>query len=568
MKSVRGGTDIPVGGLGSVPALKPPRQECLCHKVEFWGLLPRNRVTVWLQAKTSRVSGSLTAGVAAVQNIDYIVLVIFFVLVAGIGLLALGKIAGSKDYFVAGGRIPWWLGGISHHVSGHSGVVFVAYAAICYQYGFTLYIWWAGSIVVACFVGSCWFAPRWARLRAVRNIESPTEYLALRYNVPTQQLMAWSGILLKLFDVGAKWASIGILLHGFTGLPISTGIWISGGVSLFYITIGGLWADLYTDLAQFVVQVVAGLVLFVAVVSQLGGVSSIWTVWDRLPAGNANPFNGPYTPLFFLGYIAVATLSYNGGTWNLATRYIGAPSAESARRSARLSGWLYLIWPLFLFFPMWAAPLLLPNLADPSQSYVMLTRQFLPAGLVGLVLASMFAATMSMTTSDTNTISSVITRDILPITSARFRNLDQRRSLRIARITTLLFTFLTLIVGIESERFGGVLGLIISWFGALVGPVSVPMLLGLLPVFRHADSRAAIASILAGLGAFALTTAVLNAPLDIRVIAPIATSLVVFAGMAALNRHRPVKPEIEEMVRAISTDTPRHPAGTAAAALR
>lgn len=498
------------------------------------------------------------------QTIDYIVIGLFFLLVAGIGLLALGKIGGSRDYFVAGGRIPWWLGGVSHHVSGHSGVVFVAYAAICYQYGFTLYVWWAGSITIACFVGAYWFAPRWARLRVARNIESPTEYLAVRYNVPTQQLMAWSGILLKLFDVGAKWASIGILLNGFTGLPISTGIWLSGGVSLFYITIGGLWADLYTDLAQFVVQVVAGLVLFVAVVAQLGGPSSVWTIWERLPAGNASLFNGPYTLLFFLGYVAVSTLSYNGGTWNLAMRYIGAPSAESARSSARLSGWLYLIWPLFLFFPMWAAPLLLPNLADPSQSYVMLTRQYLPAGLVGLVLASMFAATMSMTTSDTNTVSSVITRDILPMASARFRNLDQKRSLRIARLTTLLFTLLTLIVGIEAERFGGVLGLIISWFAALVGPVSVPMLLGLLPAFRHADARAAIGSILGGFAAFALTTAVLNAPLDVRVFAPIATSLAVFVVLAALNRNRPVKPEIEEMLRVISTDTP--PASAVAAA--
>jgi len=491
-----------------------------------------------------------------VQTIDYIVIGLSFLVVVGIGLLSLRKIGGSKDYFVAGGRIPWWLGGISHHVSGHSGVVFVGYAAICYQYGFTLYVWWAGSIVIACFVGARWFAPRWARLRAVQNIESPTEYLALRYSIATQQLMAWSGILLKLFDVGAKWASIGILLHGFTGLPISTGIWISGGVSLFYITIGGLWADLYTDLVQFGIQVLAGLVLFFVVVSNLGGASSIWTMWDRLPAGNASFFNGPYTPLFFFGYIAVATLSYNGGTWNLATRYIGAPSAESARRSAQLSGWLYLIWPLFMFFPMWAAPLLLPNLADPTQSYVVLTQQFLPAGMVGLVLASMFAATMSMTTSDTNTISSVITRDILPIASARFRNLSQRQSLRIARLTTLVFTVLTLIIGIEAERFGGVLGLIISWFGALVGPVSVPMLLGLLPAFRHADARAAISSIIAGFVAFTLTTAVFNAPLDVRVIAPIGTSFLVFSVMAWVNRSRPVPSALDDLLRALASDTP------------
>jgi solute:Na+ symporter, SSS family len=488
-----------------------------------------------------------------VQTIDYVVVALFFLLVGGIGLLALRKIHGSRDYFVAGGRIPWWLGGISHHVSGHSGVVFVAYAAVAYQYGFTLYVWWAGSIVIACFVGAYWFAPRWARLHAALKIESPTEYLAIRYNVATQQIMAWCGVLLKLFDVGAKWASIGVLLHGFTGLPIATGIWISGGVSLFYITLGGLWADLYTDCLQFLVQVVAGLVLFVAVLQRLGGVSGLWTVWEKLPAAHRDVFNGPYTPLFLVGYIAAAGLSYNGGTWNLAARYIGAPSAASAQKSALLSGWLYVVWPLFLFFPMWAAPVLLPGLADPTQSYVIMTREFLPAGLVGLVLASMFAATMSMTTSDTNTISSVITRDILPMMSARFQNMEPRRALRIARGSTLLFTLVTLVVGVEAERFGGILGLIILWFAALVGPVSVPMLFGLLPVFRNADARAAIASIAAGLGAFAASYWS-GAGQAVRVLVPIASSMAVFAVGAWLNRRRPVPGTVTELLRATSSD--------------
>jgi len=361
------------------------------------------------------------------QTLDYVVTVLFFLVVAGIGVGAYRKIKGSRDFFVAGGKIPWWLGGISHHVSGYSGVVFVGYAAIAYQYGFTLYVWWAFSIAVACIIGAIWFAPRWARLRMVLAIESPTEYLAMRYGIVTQQLMAWSGVLLKLFDVGAKWAAIGILLHGFTGLPVSTGVLVAGGVSLLYITVGGLWADLYTDLAQFIVQLAAGSVLFVAVLRELGGVSGIWTVWDRLPPAHSELFNGPYTGMFFLGFLTVAILSYNGGTWNLAARYIGAPSAASARKSALLSSVLYALWPLVLFFPMWAAPVLLPGLAEPSQSYAQLTRQYLPVGMVGLVLAAMFAATMSMTTSDTNTISSVLTRDILPILSRRFRGLDKRR---------------------------------------------------------------------------------------------------------------------------------------------
>lgn len=488
------------------------------------------------------------------HTLDYIVLALFFLVIAGIGVAAFKKVQGSQDFFVAGGKIPWWLGGISHHVSGHSGVVFVGYAAVAYEFGFTLYIWWALSIVVACAIGAAVFAPRWTRLRRVLAVESPTEYLAMRYSVGTQQLMAVSGVLLKLFDVGAKWAAIGILLKGFTGLPISTGVLIAGGISLCYVTVGGVWADLYTDFAQFLVQVAAGIVLFVAVVKHLGGIDSVWQVWDRLPADHSHLCNGPYTPLFLAGYCIVATLSYNGGTWNLAIRYIGSKSTSHARRTALLSGGLYLLWPLVLFFPMWAAPLILPHLADPSQSYVLLTKQLMPAGLVGLVLASMFAATTSMTSSDTNTISSVITRDILPVWFARFRGKSQREQLRIARITTFCFVLGTLVIGIQSERFGGVLGLIISWYAALLGPVAVPMLFGLLPIYRHADARAAISCIVVGLGAFAVVAYGLHVSMDVRVATPITAAIATYSLMAWLNRRRPVPAPVAQLMTALSTD--------------
>jgi len=486
------------------------------------------------------------------QTLDYAVLLAYFLLVTAIGLYCYRKIKGSGDFFVAGGKIPWWLGGVSHHVSGYSGVVFVGLAAIAYEDGFTVYVWWACSVAFACLLGATMFGPRWARLRLTLGVESPTEYLAMRYNVATQQIMAWCGVLLKLFDVGAKWASIGILLHGFTGLPITTGVLVSGAISLAYITVGGLWADLYNDFLQFFVQVAAGLVLLFAVVSHLGGISSISGIWAQLPAENSNFFNGDYTALFAVGFLIVASLSYNGGTWNLAARYIGAPSAKSARKTAILSGLLYLIWPLFLFFPMWAAPILLPDLADPSQSYVMLARQFLPAGLVGLVLAAMFAATTSMTSSDSNTISAVVTRDILPVISKKFRQLDQKQGLHVARLTTFCFMALTLMIGIEAERFGGVLGLIIAWFGALIGPVSVPMVLGLLPAYKHADARAAIASIFAGLGAFVIVTYGMEANIDIRTSVPVSTSIAVFSLMAWLRRNEPLPQPIADLMRGLS----------------
>lgn len=436
--------------------------------------------------------------------LDWIVIGLYFLVMVVIGWWAKSRIKNASDFFVASGTVPWWLVGISHHMSGYSAAVFVGYAALAYTVGFAVYVWWALSITIACLLGTWLFAPRWPRLRKRLGIISPLEYLAVRFNVATEQVLAWSGALLKVFDVAAKWAASAILLQVFAGVPLVTGILLVGGVTMVYSTIGGIWADVLTDFGQFVIQFIAAIALAVAVMGRLDGLSTPFTMWSRLPEGHASPFNGTLTLGFFLAYIVVTTLSYNGGTWNLAMRMIATNDGRQARRSMVLSAVLYLVWPLVLFFPMWAAPILLPGLDKPDQSYALLTTELLPAGLVGLVLAGMFAHTMAMTSSDSNAIASVVVRDIIP----RFRSdkdfLPEKTELFFSRLITFLFITFSMIIAIASDSFGGVLGLLILWFGALVGPVAVPMLLGMLPAFRRSGSSAALIATAAGLVTFAV----------------------------------------------------------------
>lgn len=484
-------------------------------------------------------------------SLDLIVIALFFLLMLVIGVYSYFRNKNADDYFVAGGNLPWWLSGISHHVSGYSGAVFVAYAAIAYTHGFTVYVWWALTIGLTILASAKIFPVRWVRLRKKFHIQSPLEFLARRYNILTQQIMAWSGVLLKLFDIGAKWASIAILLNVFTGISLPIGILISGGISLLYITFGGLWAVVMTDFAQFIIQLLGGLVMFIAVLYNLDGPESIFTLWEKLPSANSQPFHDPYGVGFALAFLFINFLSYNGGQWNLATRYISSPSESQATKAARLSGWLYLIWPLILFFPMWAAPIILPDLDDPSQSYGLLTLLLLPSGLVGLVIASLFANTMSMTSSDINTISAVITRDILPNISKKF-SLD-KISLLTARVTTFIFTLLTIIVALQYEYFGGILGLIITWFGALVGPIAVPMLFGVIPAFKSCGPVAAISSIFAGLLTFIITKNVEISSLALQVSLPLLVSSLVYV-FIGLSQIRSVPDKVKAMLQEISKE--------------
>ncbi|MGW1345546.1 sodium:solute symporter family protein [Kribbella sp. NPDC002412] len=484
--------------------------------------------------------------------LDWTVLVGYFVLMVLIGIWSRTKIKTVVDYFTTGGRIPWWLSGISHHMSGYSAVMFVAFAAVAYTYGITVYVWWAVSIGVGVGIGAFVFAARWNRLRARHGVVSPLEYLARRYNLPTQQALAYSGAALKVVDIASKWVAIAVLLNGFTGVPIRWGILITGVVTMAYATLGGLWADVLTDFGQFVIQFAAGIAMFIGVLAHLDGVPTLWTMWDQLPEGHGDPLNGPYTTIFLVAFLFIKTFEYNGGMWNLAQRYMAAPSGSAAKRSALLSSFLWLVWPLVLFIPMCATPLLVSP-GKPEQSYVELAQLLLPTGLIGLVLAGFFSHTMAMVASDANVISSVITRDLAPVLVPKIRRLSDAAVLKFARITTFTFVTISMLIAILTNGQGVVLKIVVDLVAATMGPISIPLMLGLLPWFKRSGARAAIASWAIGLVVWAIVKWGIESTDTTLVVAlPLATSLVVYVGLGLLLPER--RPEVDELVDSLNSD--------------
>ena len=435
---------------------------------------------------------------------SWILLIGFFLTFIGISFYSYIKVSNTDDFYVGGGKIPWWLSGVSHHISGYSGAVFVGFAGLAYTNGIAIYFWWALTIAISITAGSFVIAPLWSRMRTKLGVQTPTEYIAQRYNISTQLVMALSGSLLKVFDMGAKWAAIAIILNGFTGISILNGIIIAGVITIFYTVIGGLWANVLNDFAQFIIQFFAVITMIVVVSMKLGGFSQMMHSFSQLPEGHLNPFNEPYTITYAVIFLFINFLSYNGGTWHLAIRFISAPSGSDARKSALLSAAMYLVWPAFLFIPMWLAPLIIPNIDNPEHSYIQMAQMLIPASLIGLVVAGLVANTMAMISSDANTISGVIMRDILPRMYKNIGSLDPKKYLRLARIVTFLFTLVTIILALNAHHFGGIVKLIVNWYGALLGPIAIPMIFGFVPFFRKSGSNAAMWSILAGIITFAL----------------------------------------------------------------
>jgi SSS family solute:Na+ symporter len=138
--------------------------------------------------------------------------------------------------------------------------------------------------------------------------------------------------------------------------------------------------------------------------------------------------------------------------------------------------------------------------------------------------------------------------------------LTTKVELLVGRLTTFLFIGLSMVIAVSANSFGGVLGLLILWFGALVGPIAIPMLLGMLRPFRRCGPSAALFSWAVGLIIFAVNRYVLtnqiaglgDSATAVSVAAPIVGSIIVFCLMGVIRPWH--KAESDALIESINVD--------------
>jgi len=419
------------------------------------------------------------------QQLDYWAIVIYMVLMAGIGLFFGWFIKDASAYLKGSGTIPWVVAGISNFMALFSTFVFVAYAGIAYDDGLVA-VTVMLTTVPACIVASMFLAKRWRRLQLV----SPIEYLEVRYNVSVRQIVAWGGILMRLLDNMVRLYAIGIFLTVVTPLNLNQAIVMTGVVVTLFTIVGGLWAVTVMGTVQFVVLIFATLILLPLSLTEAGGLSGIAA---KVP-NNLQFFNGPKgAPMWLMVYCLMVIIKYNEN-WTFIQRFFCVRDEKSATKVGYLTAFLFLIFPIVFLLPAVAARVIFPNLANSEMAYVSISAKLLPTGLMGVMIASMFAATMSSLTAEYNVISSVLTTDIY---KRIFRKqAGDKELLRAAKVFTLLTGMLVLLGGIYVNVFGGAFEANKLFTGIFAIPIGIPLILGVL--FKKPTPAGAILTVFVG----------------------------------------------------------------------
>lgn len=421
----------------------------------------------------------------ALQSLDYWAILIYMLLMAGIGLFFGWFIKDASAYLKGSGTIPWAVAGISNFMALFSTFVFVAYAGIAYDDGLVA-VTVMLTTVPACLFASIFLAKRWRRL----HMTSPIEYLEVRFNVSVRQIVAWGGIVMRLLDNMVRLYAIGVFLTVVTPLSLNQAIVLTGVIVTVYTIVGGLWAVTVMGTVQFVVLICATLILLPLSLSEVGGISGIA---EKLP-NHLNWFNGPKgMPLWLMVYCLMIIIKYNEN-WTFIQRFFCVRDEKSATKVGYLTAILFFVFPIVFLLPAIAARVMFPDLPNSEMAYVAVSAKLLPTGLMGVMIASMFAATMSSLTAEYNVISSVLTTDVY---QRIFRkDATDKELLRAAKVFTLLTGLLVLVGGVFVTVFGGAFEANKLFTGIFAIPIGIPLILGML--FRKPTAKGAIITVLFG----------------------------------------------------------------------
>ena len=409
---------------------------------------------------------------------DYISIIVFTlgILIAGLSFSKSGK--SMNSFFAAGGQVPWWISGLSLFMGFFSAGTFVVWGSIAYTHG-----WVAITIQCAmCIAGfgvGFFLAPRWHKT----GVMTAAEYISHRFGVGVQKMYTYLFLLISMFTTGSFLYPVAKIVEVSTGFPLQACVVLLGGISILYVAVGGLWAVVVTDVLQFVILTAAVLIVVPISLDMAGGVSGFI---HNAPEGFFNLFNGEYTWIFITAF-CFYNLIFLGGNWSYVQRYTTVRTSGDAKKVGWLFGGLYMICPILWMLPPMVYRTLNPGLAGLADegAYLLMCKQALPSGLLGLMLGGMIFATASSLNGTLNISAGVFTNDIY---KRIFPNTSESSLMRIARLSTIGFGVLAIIVALLIPLMGGIVNVVIS-VAALTGvPLYLPIIWSLFSKRQTAES--------------------------------------------------------------------------------
>ena len=368
----------------------------------------------------------------SLSPVDLIIIVLYFVLVLGLGFYLRRCTNTGEEFFMAGREMTAWIAGLSFISANLGSLEMMGYAAATYQYGILVgHAYWIGAIPAILFL-SLVMMPFYY----ICKTHSVPGYLKLRYGEGARSLSAISFAVMTILMSGINMYSMAVIMKVILGWDIHFSIWVSSLTVALYVMAGGLLSAIFNEVLQFFLIWIGCLVVPVVGLIETGGwtgmVHRIQTnfpgqdfihMWSTTGSFTGNPMGVHWTGIVF-GWGLAISFGYWTTDFLVVQRVMAAKDLRSAQLGTVIGAFFKMMVPLIVILPgLLALAVLpfhlvpenqggLPNAHTYNEALPLMLARYCSPGLLGLGVTALVAGFMSGMAGNVTAFTTVWTYDI------------------------------------------------------------------------------------------------------------------------------------------------------------
>ncbi len=431
----------------------------------------------------------------ALTSLDYAVILIYIVALLGLGFWVSYAKRDSDDLFLAGRSLGWCNIGLSIFGTNVNPSFMIASCGVAYTSGMVAanFEWMAWPFLMLL---AMVFVPKYLNTK----ISTMPEFMSKRYNESCRVFLSCYTVFTTLIVwLGITLFTGGLLLGQILDWPLWLSVILLITIAASFTIAGGLAAVVITDSFQSILMIIASIALTVIGLNKVGGIDEMVRLvpsktWHLFRSDGDFPW---YAML--LGY-PVSGLWFWCTDQTIVQRVLGGRNIRQSQQGCVFAAFLKVLTPLIFFTPGILCKILHPELASElngsDKAYMTMVTNYLPAGMVGLIIAVLIAALISTVDSGLNSLSTVFTLDIY---CKHFRpKASPREKKHIGRVVTLVAAIVSifLALGIGAIDRADLFSMLQKILGFLAPPLATVFLLGVL--WPRANATGALCTLIFG----------------------------------------------------------------------
>ena len=470
----------------------------------------------------------------SLQTPDLLIIVIYFVMVLGIGLYLKKYTGTSDDFFMAGRDMTAWVAGLSFLSANLGALELMGWSAAAYQYGIlATHFYWIAAFPAMVFLGLVMMP-----FYYISNTHSVPGYLQLRYGEATRALSGISFAFMTVLMSGINMYAMALVMKVVLGWNIHFSIWVSSLTVAVYVTLGGLYSAIFNEVLQFFLIWLGALTIPVVGMIEAGGWSGLVAkihervqgdyvhLWSPMSTFAGNPMGVHWTGIVF-GLGGVIAFGYWTTDFLVVQRAMAAKDLRSAKMAPIIASYFKMIVPLIVILPGMLALGVLPFKLVPESaigpglhSYnevlpIMLARYCGP-GLLGLGVTALIAGFMSGMAGNVSAFATVWTYDIYR--PYIHRKGSDKHYLLVGRWCTIVGVIVSIGTAYLVTHFKSIMDYMQALVSFFIAPLFATVIIGML--WKRASAKGGFWGLLAGtLSSVGMYTMVVLNPAALRYIA-------------------------------------------------